>query len=736
MAAEKSLVLNSSQENDSKKSCSRLIDILIIGFSICTLLIDLGTDILLVVEYFNKEYYSWAWLTLALLILPLLVVEGFSFRWHSQDGNDTLVTRIAHIFLLGIAHRYVEAIRAAVLETPQLLLSQQRDLCLLHLFNSFLESAPQLILQLYITATLGALLPWTGISLVASLFSLAWAIASYTRAMRRSRPDKKPASSAALASQATWRAGTLTARILSLTALALISPMWMMIFLGLHWLGMTIWAIAQRTDFCSTWWEERGYNMVVGVIYCFCFFNLQEGPSRYRAFIFYSVTTLENAVCVAAFALWGKESAFRLTTTHNDDVKLLVLIVALSTFIGLSSMLLYYAFFHPAGIIFPCMPKDDLEARHNLSDDVGRSTLRSLRHVLTTTPESSPQRSQLSAAVTLSSAENSPAILEQPEKLSLENELVQSSIPESHLSEQQLKRRPICDISLSELDGLSPPRSPILPVALTVTLATGLNSRSLAAHLSSRFLSADLSSRSLSEDKEEVYSTCPSAHDYENMCAVGITRETWGLRHWDGYSSNIATHDTSVARLCRRDPRRDTLVSSSTYSSLSSNYSDSESETYIYVRPMGLPLDPIAEESIDDSSSENQSSGQHASCSSLVTTIEEIRLSQDLFKKVVALEEPTDEADDWLWQPLSQTEIDFLARLQPTETATDEPTPRPLNRLRRKFSLLRDRFELPTLVESKKEVEIVPVVEKAVTRVSQWDNLARREPLMPMGMAS
>jgi hypothetical protein len=78
----------------------------------------------------------------------------------------------------------------------------------------------------------GKILCILGVSLVASLFSLAWAIASYTRAMRLSRPDKKPASGAALAFQALWRAGTLTARIISLALLALVSPTWMLTFLG------------------------------------------------------------------------------------------------------------------------------------------------------------------------------------------------------------------------------------------------------------------------------------------------------------------------------------------------------------------------------------------------------------------------------------------------------------------------------------------------------------------------
>jgi len=64
---------------------------------------------------------------------------------------------------------------------------------------------------------------------------------------------------------------------------------------------MTLWVVWQNTDFCSSLWEERLYNAVVGVIYCFCFFNLKEGQSRYRAALFYAVIIAENFACAAAF---------------------------------------------------------------------------------------------------------------------------------------------------------------------------------------------------------------------------------------------------------------------------------------------------------------------------------------------------------------------------------------------------------------------------------------------------
>ncbi len=46
-------------------------------------------------------------------------------------------------------------------------------------------------------------------------------------------------------------------------------------FSGVHWFVMSAWAYFQNTDFCPTRWEERLFNIVVGVIYCFSFFSLK-----------------------------------------------------------------------------------------------------------------------------------------------------------------------------------------------------------------------------------------------------------------------------------------------------------------------------------------------------------------------------------------------------------------------------------------------------------------------------
>ena len=109
---------------------------------------------------------------------------------------------------------------------------------------------------------------------------------------------------------------------------------------------MTAWVIWQDTDFCRELWEERLYNAVVGVIYCFCFFNLKEGKSRYRATIFYAIILVENFAFLSVFYFWTHpedyykdETFFKLTF-----VTVIFILETASIAIGLTCMLLYYRY--------------------------------------------------------------------------------------------------------------------------------------------------------------------------------------------------------------------------------------------------------------------------------------------------------------------------------------------------------------------------------------------------------
>lgn len=111
---------------------------------------------------------------------------------------------------------------------------------------------------------------------------------------------------------------------------------------GLHWLFMTIWVILQKTEFCPTVWEERIYNCIIGLIYCFDFFNLREGRSRYRVLVFYTVIVAQNLILLTMYTLHFRD------TIASDTIITMVSAIIGGMLVGLTSMSLYYGKFHPS----------------------------------------------------------------------------------------------------------------------------------------------------------------------------------------------------------------------------------------------------------------------------------------------------------------------------------------------------------------------------------------------------
>ncbi|XP_013855325.1 XK-related protein 4 [Austrofundulus limnaeus] len=106
---------------------------------------------------------------------------------------------------------------------------------------------------------------------------------------------------------------------------------------------MTFWIVHCETDFCITKWEEIVFDMVVGIIYIFSWFNVKEGKTRCRLFIYYLVILVENAALSALWYLYR-------TPQTTDAFAVPALCVIFSCFLtGLVFLLMYYAFFHPNG---------------------------------------------------------------------------------------------------------------------------------------------------------------------------------------------------------------------------------------------------------------------------------------------------------------------------------------------------------------------------------------------------
>uniref|UniRef100_A0A8C4X5R0 XK-related protein n=1 Tax=Erpetoichthys calabaricus TaxID=27687 RepID=A0A8C4X5R0_ERPCA len=229
------------------------------------------------------------------------------------------------------------------------------DVSMLHLLATFLESAPQLVLQLCIIIQTLSIEAVQGFTAAASLVSLAWALASYQKALRDSRDDKKPISYLAVIIQFCWHFFTIAARVITFALFASVFQLYFGIFIVLHWCIMTFWIVHCETEFCITKWEEIVFDMVVGIIYIFSWFNVKEGRTRCRLFIYYFVILLENT---ALSALW-----YLYRVPHStDSFAIPALCVIFSSFLtGIVFMLMYYAFFHPNGPKFGQSPSCTLE---------------------------------------------------------------------------------------------------------------------------------------------------------------------------------------------------------------------------------------------------------------------------------------------------------------------------------------------------------------------------------------
>ncbi|KAK1898574.1 XK-related protein 7 [Dissostichus eleginoides] len=198
-----------------------------------------------------------------------------------------------------------------------------------------------------------------GLSASASLVSLSWMVASYQKVLRDSRDDKLPMSYKAVLVQILWHLFTIGARTLAFALFASVFPLYFGIFVVAHWCIMTFWIIQGETDFCMSKWEEIIYNMMVGIVYIFCWFSVREGRTRCRLLIYSLTVLLENVFLTAAWYL------HRGPSSSESYAVAMVCIVSSSYALGSFFMCVYYCLLHPDGPVSgwrPVVEKEDLPA--------------------------------------------------------------------------------------------------------------------------------------------------------------------------------------------------------------------------------------------------------------------------------------------------------------------------------------------------------------------------------------
>ncbi|XP_005373867.2 PREDICTED: XK-related protein 6 [Chinchilla lanigera] len=357
---------------------------------------DVGTDLWLALDYYRKGDYGYFGLTLSFVLVPSLLVQSLSFRWFVQDYTggglgavEGLSSRgppmmgagygrggpgagvsatpgaqrlcrlsvwiwqtVIHLLQMGQVWRYIRTMYLGIQSQRRkehqrrfywAMMYEYADVNMLRLLETFLESAPQLVLQLCIMIQKNSAETLPCVSSVTSLMSLAWVLASYHKLLRDSRDDKKSMSYRGALIQLFWRLFTISSRVISFALFASIFQLYFGIFVVVHWCAMAFWVIHGGTDFCMSKWEEILFNMVVGIVYIFCWFNVKEGRTRYRMFAYYTIVLTENA---ALTFLWY---FYRDPETTDSYAVPALCCVFVSFVAGIALMLLYYGVLHPMG---------------------------------------------------------------------------------------------------------------------------------------------------------------------------------------------------------------------------------------------------------------------------------------------------------------------------------------------------------------------------------------------------
>ncbi|XP_069126160.1 serine-rich adhesin for platelets-like [Argopecten irradians] len=333
-----------------KKKAFTLYDVFVTILSLITYVVDVGSDILLIVTFLLDGHQIWAALSMAFVALSTFLMQIFSFSWHAADKTLTWKTFVVHALFLAPAHRYFQAIRLGIRakqtksrQDLDAVFRVNNDICLLRLIECFVESAPQLILQLYIILRYQQFNWVLGLSTVLSLTSMAWSMTAYTDGLRLAYKDKYNRKWLSMLAHTTWQTAMISARVMAIVIFSTVYQAWIFLAMGIHWCIMTFWITLQNADFGETSCEKRLFNSVSGFIYTFCFLNLKDSRARWRILAYHAVMLGENSLLVL---LWFQGRPDTVPVWMEIST---IAIVFGGYVVGGVFMMIYYGCCHPTG---------------------------------------------------------------------------------------------------------------------------------------------------------------------------------------------------------------------------------------------------------------------------------------------------------------------------------------------------------------------------------------------------
>ncbi|NXQ91602.1 XKR9 protein, partial [Nyctibius grandis] len=353
--------------------------------------VDIAVDFWVASKYFCQGQYFWSILILCFRGLSSLITQIFSYEWFKNDweGTDTAKLKwifLVHLFQCGIFIRYWFALKygcqaafkqnnsgdASETDPPNFIQKQAidvvTDINMLRVFKTFLETTPQLFVQIYILMEHGKNNFCQYAAIIMSFFGISISTVDYQVSLRKSLPDEDEFHDLPKLVYLFYKLLTITSWIFSISLITLLSVRSSVILLIFLWICGFSWTMKQHTTFCKSKKMEYLYRTVVGIILIFTFFNIKGRKTKVCISIYYATHTVVTLGIFFVYMFW-KPSVVK--EIHFTIVSILTI---LSLVLGIIFLVVYYRCFHPTAYCRPqaCSDEADGEAGQKDRVETGR----------------------------------------------------------------------------------------------------------------------------------------------------------------------------------------------------------------------------------------------------------------------------------------------------------------------------------------------------------------------------
>ncbi|NXR50480.1 XKR9 protein, partial [Hippolais icterina] len=340
--------------------------------------VDIGVDFWVASRYFCQGQYSWSILVLCFRGFSSIITQIFSYEWFKNDweGTDTGKLKLiflVHLFHCGIFIRYWFALKygcqvafkqtssrgASDADSSNFIQKQTidavTDINMLRVFKTFLETTPQLFLQIYILMEHGKIHFYQYAAIIMSFFGISLSMVDYQISLRKSLPDKDEFHVLSKFMYLFYKLLTITSWILSISLITLLSVRISVFLLIFLWICGFSWTLKQHTTFCKSKKMEYLYRTVVGIILIFSFFNIKGRRTKVWISIYYATHTIVTLGILFVYMFWKPSfiKEIRFTIVSILTISSLVL--------GIIFLVVYYSHLHPTTYCRPQAYSDEVD---------------------------------------------------------------------------------------------------------------------------------------------------------------------------------------------------------------------------------------------------------------------------------------------------------------------------------------------------------------------------------------